>query len=777
MPQSKKTTTNKKPPVNKKTNSAPSKNWRRWLLTTFLKLSLVFIAFLAAYTLYLDSKVKRKFEGQRWQVPVQVFGMVEQFQRGSTVNLNGIKTALTSAGYQRVTKVKAPGDFAMSANRVIIYRRAFDFGSGVESAQKLTIDIKNGRVTKVYAGNSEAKQVQLEPLLLDRILPESKEDRVLVPLESVPEKLLDTLLIVEDKNFYFHHGVSPLGILRALYSNIKAGRTVQGGSTLTQQLVKNMFLSREKTLTRKLNEAIMALLLELRYSKDQLLEAYINEVYLGQHYANGIYGFGLGSQFYFGKALAQLDNAQMALLIAQIKGPSYYDPWRYPKNALKRRDLVLKLMFKEGVISRFEYEHAVESPIDVRKSRRFAKQKYPTYLQLVKRELAQLLTDQEQESGVRVFTGFSVYSQTLAEQTVTQQLTTLEKSHQQSKLQAALLSTDIQSGEIRAAVGGRESGYAGFNRVLNAKRPIGSLVKPAVFIAAMERFEDYHFATVLEDKAITLTSDSGDAWSPKNYDGKYRGQVSLLEAMIYSLNIPTVNLGMKLGLDKVADAIHLLGYEHDLMLRPSMLLGALNMSPFEVNQLYMAIAAQGHYRQAHAINRIITARGETVWQFDQQPQQRISTQAAYLMDYALIQVTKTGTAKSLSWRLKNKVVAGKTGTSNDERDSWFVGYDANQLVTTWVGRDDNKATNLTGSSGALTLFADYMNDYGIVSKKMEIPDGIALVNFDKNTGRAVDADCQNTVQVPAISSYATQPVSCQQPKKDTRSWFEKIFGE
>ena len=773
----KKTSTNKKSSIQNKSNTTAVKNWRRWFISTFFKLSLIFIAFLAAYTLYLDSKVKQKFEGQRWQVPVQVFGQMQSFQRGSDINFKAIKAELSLAGYQRVTKVSSPGEFAMSASRAIIYRRAFDFGSGVESARKITIDIKNNKVTKVYSGNSESKIVKLEPILLDRILPESKEDRVLVPLESIPERLLDTLLLVEDKNFYFHHGVSPLGILRALYSNIKAGRTVQGGSTLTQQLVKNMFLTREKTLTRKLNEAIMAILLELRYSKDQLLEAYVNEVYLGQHYANGIYGFGLGSQFYFGKTLAQLDNAEMALLIAQIKGPSYYDPWRYPKNAIKRRDLVLKLMFKEGFISRNEFEYAIESPVEVRKSRRFAKQKYPTYLQLVKRELSELLTDQEQESGIRVFTGFSAFSQSTAEQSVKNQLSELEKAYLQSQLQAAMLVTEIESGEITAAVGGRESGYAGFNRVLNAKRPIGSLVKPAAFIAALERYEDYHFATVLEDKAITLTSDSGDAWSPKNYDGKYRGQVSLLEAMIYSLNIPTVNLGMKLGLDKVADAIHLLGYQQDIMLRPSMLLGAINMSPLEVNQLYMAIAAQGQYREAHAINKIVTARGETVWQFDQQPEQRISTQAAYLMDYALTEVTKTGTAKSLSWRLKNKTVAGKTGTSNDERDSWFVGYDANQLVTSWIGYDDNRVTKLTGSSGALTLFANYMSNYGVVSKTTEVPDGISMVNFDKQTGYAVENGCQNTIQVPAIASYTTQPSSCEQPKKDTRSWFEKIFGD
>jgi len=762
---------------NKEAKSAKSKNWQRWLLTTFLKLSLVIIAFLAAYTLYLDSKVMRKFEGQRWQVPVQVYGQIESFKPGQSINLNALKKSLRFIGYNKVTSVARPGEFAMSASRLIIQRRAFDFGSGIEPSTQLTIDVKHGKVTKLFNNNTAVNEVKLEPVLLDRILPESKEDRVLVPLESIPEKLLDTLLLVEDKDFYFHAGISPFGIIRALIANLRAGRTVQGGSTLTQQLVKNMFLSREKTLWRKVNEAIMAVILEYRYSKDQLLEAYVNEVYLGQHYANGIYGFGLASEFYFGKSLAQLTNEQMALLIAQVKGPSYYDPWRHPDNALSRRDLVLRLMLKEHFISKAEFEQAIETPISVRKSRRLAKQKYPAYIQLVKYELSSLLSEHEQESGIRVFTGFSIASQLQAEQSTKLQLAALEQAHKQKELQAALLVTDIDSGEIRAAVGGRESGYAGFNRVLNAKRPIGSLVKPAIFLAALERYERYHFATVLEDKAITLTSDSGDEWRPKNYDGKYRGSVNLLDALIYSLNIPTVNLCMSLGLDRVADAIHLLGYPQDIVMRPSMLLGALNMSPFEVNQMYVPIAGQGKYQTAHAINRVVSARGETLWQKGAEVEQRVSKQAAYLLDYALAQVTKVGTAKSLSWRLKDKDVAGKTGTSNEQRDSWYIGYDDAQLVTVWIGRDDNKPTNLTGSSGALTLYSHYMKNYGVENKQFEIPEGIAMVHFEKQSGNAVAENCKNTVVFPAIKLQPTQLSECIQSVKDERSWFEKIFGD
>jgi penicillin-binding protein 1B len=262
---------------------------------------------------------------------------------------------------------------------------------------------------------------------------DNKEDRVLLGLERIPEQFLDTLLLVEDRDFYHHKGVSPIGILRALFNNLKAGRTIQGGSTLTQQLVKNMFLTNQRTLSRKVQEAIMALILEVRYSKDQLLEAYMNEVYLGQHFDNGIYGFGLASKFYFNRDIKELTNAQMALLVALVKGPSYYDPWRHPQRAIERRDLVLRLMLEHNFISKAEYEQAVEDGLSIRKTRRFVNKYFPSYLQLVKAELQKHLTKKELASGIRVFTGFSHQIQQNLEQAVSKQLPLLEKKSTSAK--------------------------------------------------------------------------------------------------------------------------------------------------------------------------------------------------------------------------------------------------------------------------------------------------------------------------------------------------------
>lgn len=754
----------------------PSRSILRWCLVTSFKLLLVVVLALTLYVIYLDGKVRNTFEGQRWQIPVQVFGQIETISNGMPLTLAHLRRSLDYAGYAKVAEVMHAGEYALSNSRIIIYRHGFDFGFGLEQSVKLTINVENGIVASVYRDQLAVDSIQLEPVFIDRILPESKEDRVLVALENVPEKLLDTLLLVEDRDFYFHHGVSPLGIMRALVTNISAGRTVQGGSTLTQQLVKNMFLTREKTLSRKMNEALMALILEYRYSKDQLLEAYLNEVYLGQHYGNGIYGFGLAAKFYFGKQIQSLNAEQIALLIGQVKGPSYYDPWRFPERAKQRRDLILRLMFEQNYLNKNEFVAAIEAPLSVRGSRRLIKQKYPAYMQRVKSELAQRLTPESQQSGIRVFTGFSLFSQLAAEQTVDEQLTSIERRYDEKALQAAMVVTDIASGEVRALVGGRESGYAGFNRALHAQRPIGSLIKPAVYLAALERYEQYNFASLLADEKITLTSDAGKEWQPKNYDGKYRGQVNLLDALVHSLNIPTVNLGMSLGLDNVAKAIHSLGYQQDIVARPSLLLGSLNMSPWQINQLYMPLVGQGNYLETHVINKIVSAQGEVLYQFNQAIEKRLSSNGAYLIDHALQQVTQTGTARSLTWRLKNKVLGGKTGTTNDQRDSWFVGYDQQHLVTTWVGRDDNQATKLTGSSGALVLFADFMKKQGVLDKQSLMPNSIVMQKFEKSSGHAVSDDCHDIMEVPAVS-WSLQVQPCLQKDPAKQSWLEQLFGD
>jgi len=743
----------------------------------FISKILVTIFFtIAIFAIYLDAKIRDTFEGQRWNIPVQVYGQLQSLVLGDYENLNEIAQSLVLKGYKKVRYVNAEGQFSQSTKRLVIFQKPFDSPAGVNNAQQLTITIVNGQVVALKIDGKAVKSLILAPQLLARLVPNNKEDRILVALEEVPSQLIETLLLIEDRDFYHHNGISPFGIFRALYQNIRAGRTVQGGSTLTQQLAKNMFLSRQRTLVRKVQEALMALILEVRYSKDQLLEAYINEVYLGQNYANGIYGFGLAAKFYFGKNINELNIEQIALLIAQVKGPSYYDPWRHSKRATARRDLVLRLMFEQHLLSLAEFEHAAESPLGIRKIRRLANKNYPAYLQLVNKELKQHISETTKKTGIKVFTGFSHRSQQLIEQSVTQQLPLLERKYQQKNLQTAMVVTDITSGEIRALLGGRESGYAGFNRALNAKRHIGSLLKPIIYATALEQSNDYNFATLLEDKAITLKNTVGKKWKPKNYDGKYRGKVSLIEALVHSLNVPTINLGMNLGLESVALTMKNLGYQSVFPNRPSVLLGALNMSPLEANQLYLPIANNGNAQYGHAITHILSANGDTLWQQHFTNKKSLSENTSFLLNDALLRVTQQGTARSLSWRLGNKKTAGKTGTSNDSRDSWYVGYDNKHLVTTWIGKDNNSSTGLTGSSGALVIFADYIKKQGITNKINNEPEGIFVTLFERDTGNAVTDNCQNTVMYPAVRKNTHTILACLKKKVDDRSWFEKVFG-
>jgi len=766
---------------NNTVNAKAPRSWFRRLFITGCKLlvALAFTVFI--FMIYLDAKVKKTFEGQRWQVPAQVYGQIIGFEVGDSINIASLINALKLNNYHQSSSADFAGQFSLSNTRLIIYRRSFNFPNAdigeSNSAAKLTIDFSQGIITKLYTDNMPVTTVKIDPKLLARLVPDNKEDRVLVTLENIPSQLIDTLLLVEDRDFYHHQGISPLGIIRALYSNIVAGRTVQGGSTLTQQLVKNMFLTRARTLTRKVQEALMAIIIELRYSKDQLLEAYFNEVYLGQHYANGIYGFGLAAKFYFGSSIEQLTDEQIALMVAQVKGPSYYDPWRHPQRAKARRDLILRLMFEQHLLSIDEFELALNSPLSIRKSRRFSSQHYPAYLQLVKKELNKVLTKRQQKSGISVFTGFSHYSQQQLERSVTEQVKKLERQYKQKDLQVAMIVTDIESAEVRAMVGDKQHGFAGFNRALNVNRPIGSLIKPVIYVAALERYEQYNLATILDDKPITLKSGQGKSWQPKNYDGEFRGQVPLIDGLVKSLNIPTVNLGMKLGLDNIAQTMHSLGYGDEIITRPSMLLGAINMSPWQINQMYLPFARQGSLLTAHAVNTVTANNGAVLWHFKQPAQQILSTNAAYLMDYALSEVTKTGTARSLSWRVNKASLAGKTGTSNDLRDSWFIGYDNKHQVTTWLGNDNNATSGLTGSSGALVLFADFIKQQGDNPKITVQPEGVSATLFEQATGNAVTNNCEGTISYPAIAVGIKLQQHCLKVKADNRSWFERIFGD
>lgn len=765
-------------------NSKPPRTWLRKTMYFFAKLTFVGIVVLGAYAIYLDSKIDRKFSSDHWQIPAKVYAQSLILTPRQRIARNQVINELEQLNYRRVSNPKSPGEYSISKTKIDINRRAFSYIDATYPQQRVMMKFNGNYLQSMtdLATRKSLARFNIEPKLLKRISNSSKEDRIFVPREQIPELLVATLLHIEDRNFYQHQGIAPLSILRALVANIKAGRTVQGGSTLTQQLVKNVFLTRERSLLRKANEALYSLLIELKYSKDELLEIYLNEVFLGQNGPLSVNGFGLASEFYFARPIDELTPEQIALLVAIIKGPSYYSPTRYPERALERRDFILRQMVNNNFISDNDYKRAAKAPLGLKSS--VAKHgQFHGFMSLVKRELATRFTqDFSNSSGISIYTTLDSSAQRFAQQSLIERVKTLEKSSKTNKLEGAIVVANYRSGQIKAIVEGKNANYAGFNRALNAQRPIGSLIKPFIVASALENMGQYNLATQLDDKAISLTNNEGEVWKPLNYDKKFRGQANILDSLTHSYNIPMVNLGMDLGLDTVSYTLERAGWDKEYKLRPSMLLGAIETSPWQVTQLYQTLANNGEQKKLHAVLAITTQEEETFYAYENLPVQAITPQVSFLTRYAMNKVTTKGTAKSLRWKNKGLALAGKTGTTDDLRDSWYAGFDNNETTVVWLGRDDNKPIGLTGSTGALTVYSDFVKKRGGVSLPLGNPASIATGYFNAATGSVSNKSCAGVIAVPVMEATLTtgscdnQAVKKPNENKARKSVFDDFFG-
>jgi len=511
------------------------------------------LVLLAGWMVYLDAVVTSRFEGRRFEVPSRVYARPLELYDGASVSAGSLVRELELSGYRPGDGVRA-GTYQRNGGRFVISTRGFLFPDGEEARRRLSLVVSGDRVSSfsVLAGPSAAI-VRLEPARIGGIYPAHREDRVLVQLEEVPELLPLGLMAVEDRRFYDHFGVAPLSIARAMLANIKAGGIVQGGSTLTQQLVKNFFLSREQTLVRKGNEALMSILLELHYDKDDILETYLNEVYLGQAGTRSIHGFGLASQFYFGESLKDLAPHQLALLIGMVKGPSYYNPRRHPERATSRRNLVLDEMAEAGLLAEPELAKQKSRPLGVSAKPSFTENRYPAYIDLVHRHLARDYQQEDlQSEGLRIFTTLDPAVQHASETAVSK---TLPKLANADELEAALVVTAKDTGEVLALVGGKDPQFAGFNRAVDAHRPMGSLIKPFVYLTALEQPDRYTLITPVKDQAFTLEFDDGRLWQPKNFDKEERGEVPLHLALSKSYNLPAVRVGLDIGIPNVQQTL------------------------------------------------------------------------------------------------------------------------------------------------------------------------------------------------------------------------------
>ncbi|PQJ96041.1 penicillin-binding protein 1B [Chromatium okenii] len=684
--------------------------WRwLWIITAGVSVAGVF------YGVQLDRVVRGKFEGQRWALPARVYARPLELYASRPLDPEQFQAELDRLNYHQVENAELPssGTYQRVGDHFLLKTRTFQFWDGQEPARHLDVQLVDGRVARLTDadGGADPALVRLDAMLIASIYPTHNEDRILVRREDLPDLLVNTLIAVEDRNFHNHFGVDPRGILRAAYSNFQAGAVVEGASTLTQQLVKNFYLNADRTFQRKLKEAYMSLLLELRYSKNEILEAYANEIYLGQDGRRAIHGFALASSFFFNKSLNEIGIPETALLIGMVQAPSNLDPRRHPEAATTRRNLVLDLMVRDNVISAKDAAQAKTMPLGIAEGGGRPVGSYPDFISLVRRQLQRDYHDEDLRSeGLNIFTTLDPLVQATVERAVPKQLSALEKSHQMKPetLESAAVVTSVDQGEVLALVGGRKPGYAGFNRALDTVRSIGSLVKPAVYLTALAQPERYTLTSGISDSPVSL-ADGDKRWEPKNYDRRVNGTVRLADALARSLNLATVNLGLSVGVKKVAETLYQLGIQRKIRIVPSLLLGSVSMSPLEVAQMYQTLAANGYRAPLRAIREVVDAKGQPLNRYPLAIEAVIDPKAAYLTGWAMQGVVKRGTAKWLGEQLPDGMtMAGKTGTTDDMRDSWFAGFSGDKVAVVWLGRDDYKPMGLTGGTGALRVWAEFM---------------------------------------------------------------------
>ena len=716
----------------------------------------------AAYVLYLGVTVTRTFEGRRWTLPAQVYAAPLELYAGLALTPADLVHELERLHYRRVTQLERPGTYRVDGERIDVALRPARFADETRDAQLLSIYAGAGAIVSLKdAGGHEVPVIRLEPLLIGSIFPSHGEDRIVLTPREVPPLLPAALKAVEDRRFDSHRGIDPQAILRALWVDARAGQIEQGGSTLTQQLVRSYFLSSRQTLGRKLREAIMAVALDAHFTKDDLMNAYINEIFLGQDGNRAIHGFGLASQFYFGKPLSELDLPEIALLVAVVRGPSYYDPRRHADRVLARRNLVLKELAEQHVVSEADAAAAARRPLGV--TPRPAGAYYPAYLDFVRRTLRRDYHDEDlTQAGLAIYTSLEPRAQDAAERSLERELTRLDRlrKHGGEQLEGAVVVTTPQSGDVVAIVGGRDVGYDGFDRALDARRAMGSLVKPFIYLAALESGR-YNAATLVQDEPVDLKLAGGKHWRPENFNRDVNGPVPVVRALADSLNLATVGVGLDLGLPKVAETLGRFGLEPPPEQVPAMLLGAVNVTPLEAAQLYNGLANGGFRNPLRAVRAVIGAGGKAVKAYPVQVTQVATPEAVYQLDRLLVEVMERGTGRPARAILPAQLVTGgKSGTSSDYRDSWFAGFSGSDLTVVWVGYDDDAPTGFTGSAGALPVWAHIMADLGGSSWSAPMPDGVVDMQIEYGTGLRVLPGCSDdrvTVAVPAAAQVPAKP--------------------
>lgn len=682
---------------------------KKFLLSIKLVLCLFFLIIL--YTFYWYGQLRFYLTRFYYHIPALVYGRIINLEPNDFYTKKEIISILNNNGYHNVNNLIFPGEFHIYKNSIDFIRRGFCFPDRKESHIKIRLSFYKNLLIEIknLETNHNLSFLRLDPKLITILQALNTKKQFYLTVEKYPRIFTEMLLAIEDKNFYYHDGVNFCSLVRAFFKNIVAGYTVQGGSTLTQQLVKNLFLNNKRSIWRKTNEGFISLIMDLTFSKKSILELYLNQVYLGQEKSQQIYGFPLASIYYFGQPLDELSIDKCALLIGILKGTSLYNPWINPSKALNRRNLVLYMLFKQHLIDKKLYNILIKRSLHVQNKKRTIIS-HMVFSQILKKKLKEILKNRIINfSGLRIFTTLDPISQESLDTSVEKGIPILKKKMGLKDLEIAMVVIDRFTGEIQAILGGSNPHYLGFNRAYYARRSIGSLAKPIIYLIALSEPDKYQLNTKLIDNPITLELSNSDFWIPKNSNNTFIGPVMLIDAFVHSINIPIVKLSVQLGFQRLVDKwLHLGLLKGQVPCVPSISLGAINLTPIEISQVFQVIASGGSKSVLSLISSVVSYNGVLLYKNILQSKKIESSEANYLTLYSMQETVVRGTAKSLGSIFKNYHLAGKTGTTNNLVDSWFVGIDGSQVVVTWIGRDNNKSAKFYGSSGAMDIYKRYL---------------------------------------------------------------------
>ena len=736
-------------------------------LITYLSL-IIFLIISIAYVLILDSKVVNKLDGVLWTVPAKVYARPLELAEGGKINVGVLKKELEILSYELTKGIPdTPGEFSQSQRSVNIFIRGF----GSQEPGLYRLKIENDKIDSIKRKDGiSIDLIQLEPLSIGGMFPSHLQDRILLNFSQVPKDLEEMILVVEDRNFYSHKGISLRSIMRAFIKNTRALGIEEGGSTITQQLAKSLFFSPEQTIKRKIKEAIAALLIEIHYSKQEILLAYINDVFIAQSGRRAIHGFGLASQFFFGTDLKNLSLDQKALLVGMLKGPSLYSPINNPDRAKTRRDLVLSLIKNDSLITEEEYLDLKGRSLKVIPPSFKSLSKYPAFNDIVTLDLRKNFDDSDlRTKGLKIITNLDPVVQDYLEESIKDTKLQLKRRYgsQLNGLEGAGIVIDSFSGEVVAAIGSTKPNNYGFNRAINAVRPIGSLVKPFIYLSALQHYSKYNLSTLLDDSKLSVSLPGGKLWEPNNFDKKFHGNIPLHVALSESYNVATTRLGMDLGYSVVQETFTKLGIKKKIPKYPSIFVGSFEMTPLEVIQAYQTIASEGFYSPLNSIRTVESSEDVLSLSYPYKVEQRFRPEPIYLLKFVLKQTFISGTARGFSSRVIEKwKTGGKTGTSDDQRDSWFVGYAGNYLMVVWLGFDDNRKSPLTGRTGALQVWKNFMSRLDPIAYEVRKPSRIRYEWVDTKDGLLSGERCKGSILIPFVEG--TEPEMIPQNRKKCR---------